>query len=56
MAIKRIEAREYVRHAGKIGNTLIRRDNRGTSWMLPDGSVVSERYDGQDWSWWKVTT
>jgi hypothetical protein len=48
----KIRMKEYVKLAGVLGNTLVRRDARGTSWMLKDGRVVSEVKDGDGWSWW----
>jgi hypothetical protein len=42
----------YARLAGQLGVTNIRRDRNGTSWMLPDGRVVSERVVEGGWEYY----
>jgi hypothetical protein len=49
---KRISEREYVKLAGQIGGTILRRDKNGTSWMLPDGRVVSEKNVEGGWEYY----
>jgi len=54
MEIVRIRMKDYERLAGVLGGVRIRAGEQGSSWMLPDGNLVAERYDGQEWSWYLV--
>jgi hypothetical protein len=49
---KRITEREYVKLAGRLDVSILRRDLRGTSWMLPDGRVVSEKLVDGGWEYY----
>lgn len=48
----KIPMKLYARLAGQLGVTNIRRDRNGTSWMLPDGRVVSERVVEGGWEYY----
>lgn len=41
----------FVKLAGQIGVVGFRRHANGSSWMLPDGRIVSEMWDGKTWQY-----
>lgn len=41
----------FVKLVGRIGVNLFRRHPNGSSYMLPDGRICAELWNGKEWTW-----
>lgn len=51
MKITPITMKQFVNLVGRLNVELFRRHMNGSSWLLPDGRLAAEKYNGKEWEW-----
>jgi len=48
---KPITMETFVELVGRMDAQPFRRHSNGSSWLLPDGRIASEMWNGKEWVW-----
>lgn len=51
MKITSITMKQFVSLVGVLGVQCFRRHSNGSSWILLDGRIAAEKFNGKDWEW-----
>lgn len=51
MQVKPITVDKFIQLVGRLDVQALGRHSNGSSWLLHDGRIASEMFDGKDWTY-----